>query len=170
MSTTGRPGETPVSAPADLRVGIVASRWNAEIVDLLLAHATEAATESGVSAPTVARVAGAMEIPVVAQELARTHDAVIALGCVVRGATPHFDYVCQSVTQGLTQVALDTATVVGNGVLTCDTQEQARERSGAPGSIEDKGRDATLAAIDTATVLRTLRADAQSPVGESVRG
>lgn len=169
MSTTGRPGETPLSVPADLRVGIVAARWNSDVVDVLVAHATEAVAESGGAAPTVVRVAGAMEIPVVAQALAETHDAVVALGCVVRGATPHFDYVCQSVTQGLTRVALDTATVVGNGVLTCDTDEQARARSGLPGSEEDKGRDAVVAALDAAIVLRDLRQNADL-TGDPIRG
>jgi 6,7-dimethyl-8-ribityllumazine synthase len=101
--------------------------------------------------------ARALEIPVVAQELARKHDAVIALGAVIRGGTPHFDYVCQSVTHGLTEVALRESTPVGNGVLTCDTLEQARDRAGLPGSVENKGAEAALAALDTAVALRGLR-------------
>jgi 6,7-dimethyl-8-ribityllumazine synthase len=105
----------------------------------------------------VVRVAGAVEIPVVAQELARQHDAVIALGAVIRGGTPHFDYVCQSVTHGLTEVALRQSTPVGNGVLTCDTLEQARDRAGLPGSAEDKGAEAAMAALDAAAALRGLR-------------
>jgi 6,7-dimethyl-8-ribityllumazine synthase len=107
--------------------------------------------------PTVVRVAGAIELPVVAQALARNHDAVVALGVVIRGGTPHFDYVCDAVTAGLTRVALDESTPVGNGVLTCDTEEQARERAGFPQSTEDKGYDATVAALSTAHVLRALR-------------
>ena len=103
------------------------------------------------------QVAGAIELPVVAQELARQCDAVVALGAVVRGGTPHFDYVCRSVTDGLTRVALDEGTPVGNGVLTCDTVEQAVERAGGPGSTEDKGFEATVAALDTALVLHGLR-------------
>jgi 6,7-dimethyl-8-ribityllumazine synthase len=81
---------------------------------------------------------------------------VVALGCVIRGETPHFDYVCQVVNQGLAQVALREETAVGNGVLTCDTEEQAQARSGVPGSVEDKGYEAMMAALDTALVLRDL--------------
>ena len=91
------------------------------------------------------------------QELATRHDAVAALGAVIRGGAPHAEYVCDSVTAGLTRVALDERTPVGNGVLTCDTEQQAVDRSGAPGSSEDKGADACLAALQTALVLRGLR-------------
>jgi 6,7-dimethyl-8-ribityllumazine synthase len=83
----------------------------------------------------------------------------VCLGAVIRGGTPHFDYVCDAVTYGLTRVALDTGTPVGNGVLTCDTFEQAKERCGADGSSEDKGGDAVVAALETALVLRTLRGE-----------
>ena len=76
---------------------------------------------------------------------------------MIRGGTPHFEYVCQAVTYGLSRVALDSRTPVGNGVLTCDTEQQARDRAGLPGSAEDKGREATLAALDTARTLRGLR-------------
>ncbi|SBW26419.1 hypothetical protein FDG2_4906 [Candidatus Protofrankia californiensis] len=76
---------------------------------------------------------------------------------VIRGGTPHFDYVCQSVTEGLTRVALDSGVPVGFGVLTCDTVEQARDRAGLPSSTEDKGREATFAVLETANVLRELR-------------
>jgi len=82
---------------------------------------------------------------------------VVALGVVVRGGTPHFEYVCDAVTYGLTRISLDAATPVGNGVLTTDTVEQALDRAGLPGSTEDKGREAVLAALDTARVLTTLR-------------
>jgi 6,7-dimethyl-8-ribityllumazine synthase len=98
---------------------------------------------------------------VVCQELARDHDAVVALGVVIRGGTPHFDYVCDSVTAGLTRIALDCATPIGNGVLTCDTEEQAVARSGLPGSAEDKGADACVAALRTALALRELRRTGQ---------
>ena len=107
--------------------------------------------------PVVLRVPGAIELPVVAAELARHHDAVACLGVVIRGGTPHFEYVCDSVTAGLTRVALDTRTPVGNGVLTCDTVESARDRCGLPGSHEDKGWEAVVAALDTALVLRSIR-------------
>ena len=100
---------------------------------------------------------GALELPVVAQALATSHDAVVALGVVIRGGTPHFEYVCDSVTAGLTRVALDSGVPVGNGVLTCDTLEQAIARSGGPGSAEDKGAEAMSAALATALVLQGLR-------------
>ena len=116
-----------------------------------------AAEKCGVTDPTVVRVAGALELPVVAQELARRHDAVVALGVVIRGGTPHFEYVCDAVTAGLTRVALDERTPVGNGVLTCDTLEQAVRAGRRPGQPEDKGSEATLAALDAALVLNGLR-------------
>jgi 6,7-dimethyl-8-ribityllumazine synthase len=105
----------------------------------------------------VVRVPGAVELPVVCQELARQHDAVLALGVVIRGGTPHFEYVCDAVTAGLTRVALDERTPIGNGVLTCDTEEQALDRCGLPSSAEDKGFQACVAALQTALVLRGLR-------------
>ncbi|MFD0890588.1 6,7-dimethyl-8-ribityllumazine synthase, partial [Streptosporangium algeriense] len=98
-----------------------------------------------------------LEIPVVAQALARRCDAVVALGAVIRGETAHFDYVCESVTSGLTRVSLDEGTPVGNGVLTCDSLDQALDRSGLPGSHEDKGYEATVAALETALLLRDLK-------------
>ncbi len=156
MSGAGRPDAAALDA-AGLSLGIVASRWNAEITDALVEHAVATARECGVEALRVVRVAGAVELPVVAAELANGHDAVVCLGAVIRGGTPHFDYVCDAVTYGLTRVALDARTPVGNGVLTCDTIEQARDRSGGPGSAEDKGADAVLAALETALVLRELR-------------
>lgn len=156
MSGEGRPGRLEVDA-SGLSVGIVATRWNAPVVDPMLVNARGVVQASGASAPVVVQVAGAAEIAVVAQELARRHDAVIALGAVIRGGTPHFEYVCQSVTHGLTEVALRESTPVGNGVLTCDTLEQARDRAGLPGSVEDKGAEAALAALETAVVLLSLR-------------
>ncbi|MFD3686853.1 6,7-dimethyl-8-ribityllumazine synthase [Nocardiopsis sp. NPDC058631] len=156
MSGEGRPDQHAVDA-AGLSVGIVVTRWNASIVGPMLANAQDVVKASGAAAPVVVEVAGAVELPVVAQELARKHDAVIALGAVIRGGTPHFDYVCQSVTHGLTEAALRESTPVGNGVLTCDTLEQARDRAGLPGSIENKGAEAALAALDAAVALRGLR-------------
>ena len=156
MSGSGAPGSRPVDARG-VSLAIVASRWHDEISSALLASAVRTAGECGVEEPTVVRVSGAVELPVVAQALAATHDAVAALGLVLRGGTPHFDHVCDAVTYGLTRVALDSHTPVGNGVLTCDTDEQARARSGLPGSSEDKGREAVLAALDTAVVLKALR-------------
>ena len=140
-----------------MRLGIVASSWHSKICDALLAGARKVATESGIDNPTVVRVHGAVELPVVAQELARNHDAVVALGVVIRGATPHFEYVCDAVTQGLTRVSLDASTPVGNGVLTTNTEEQALERAGLPTSVEDKGAQAAGAALTAALTLRDLR-------------
>ena len=150
--------DVPVLDASGVRLAIVASTWHSEICDALLAGARKVATESGIDNPTVVRVLGAIEIPVVAQELARNHDAVVALGVVIRGQTPHFDYVCDAVTQGLTRVSLDASTPVANGVLTTNTEEQALDRAGLPDSAEDKGAQATAAALATALTLRDLRA------------
>jgi len=166
VSGAGRPDQVAVEA-GDLRLAIVATRWNAEITNVLVDRARAAARACGISSPLVVRVAGAIELPVVAAALARRYDAVACLGAVVRGGTPHFEYVCEAVTYGLTRVALDTGTPVGNGVLTCDTIEQARDRSGGPGSLEDKGGEAVLAAIDTALVLRGLAGDLGGEGGTS---
>jgi 6,7-dimethyl-8-ribityllumazine synthase len=143
---------------AGVSLAIAATRWHPEVTDTLVDRAMAAARACGVADPVVVRVPGAVELPVVAAELASRHDAVACLGAVIRGGTPHFEYVCDAVTYGLTRVALDTGTPVGNGVLTCNDLAQARERSGAEGSTEDKGWDAVLAALETALVLRTLRA------------
>jgi len=140
-----------------LSVAIAATRWHAEITDQLVARAVAAARACGIPDPCVVWTPGAVELPVVAAELAHRHDAVVCLGAVIRGGTPHFDYVCDAVTYGLTRVALDAGTPVGNGVLTCDTLDQARDRSGAEDSAEDKGWDAVIAALETALVLRSLR-------------
>jgi 6,7-dimethyl-8-ribityllumazine synthase len=156
MSGEGRPELTTVDA-AGLSLAIAATRWHAEITDSLVDRALAAAKACGVQDPLVVRVAGAVELAVVAQELAKRHDAVACLGAVIRGGTPHFEYVCDAVTAGLTRVALDSGTPVGNGVLTCNTIEQARERSGLPDSSEDKGWEAVVAALDTAILLRALR-------------
>jgi 6,7-dimethyl-8-ribityllumazine synthase len=156
MSGEGRPEQATVDA-AGMRLGLVAASWHPQIVDALLERSLVAAAACGVAEPAVLRVPGAIELPVVVQAVARTSDAVVALGAVVRGGTPHFEYVCDAVTAGLTRVALDEGTPVGNGVLTCDTVEQAMDRCGRPGSREDKGWEATVAALQTALVLRTLR-------------
>ncbi|GAB2754552.1 6,7-dimethyl-8-ribityllumazine synthase [Salinifilum aidingensis] len=156
MSGEGRP-RVDVPRAGGLRIGIAAIRWHAQFVEQMLVRAQEAAREAGAAEPTVVRVPGSVELPVVCQQLAHQHDAVVALGVVVRGSTPHFDYVCDSVTQGLTRVALDESTAVGNGVLTCETDQQALERAGFEDSVEDKGFEATAAALETALVLRDLR-------------
>jgi 6,7-dimethyl-8-ribityllumazine synthase len=157
VSGVGEPEIAAVDA-SGVRLGIVASTWHSRICEALLAGARKVAAESGIDDPTVVRVHGAVELPVVAQELARNHDAVIALGVVIRGATPHFEYVCDAVTQGLTRVSLDASTPIGNGVLTTNTEEQALERAGLPSSAEDKGAQAASAALTAALTLRDLRA------------
>ncbi len=156
MSGQGRPELGTVDA-GGLSLAIAATQWHTEITDSLVDRATAAAKACGVDDPLVVRVAGAVELPVVAQELAKRYDAVACLGAVIRGGTPHFEYVCDAVTAGLTRVALDEGTPVGNGVLTCDTIEQARDRSGLPDSSEDKGWEAVVAALDTAVLLRSVR-------------
>ena len=125
--------DMPELDASELSLAIVASTWHTRICDALLGGALRVAKAGGVTDPTVVRVLGAIEIPVVAQELARSHDAVVALGVVIRGQTPHFDYVCDAVTQGLTRVSLDAATPVANGVLTTNSEEQALDRAGLPG-------------------------------------
>jgi 6,7-dimethyl-8-ribityllumazine synthase len=157
MSGEGRPAPDDDLDAAGLRLAVAAASWHAEVVDLLLERALATAGKAGVEVPTVARVPGTMELPVVCQELAENHDAVVALGVVIRGGTPHFEYVCDAVTAGLTRVSLDARTPVGNGVLTCDTLEQAVDRAGGPGAAEDKGAEACQAALRTALVLRDLR-------------
>jgi len=156
MSGEGRARLAAVDA-ADLALAIAGTRWHAEITDSLVDRAAAAAKACGVTDLLVVRVAGAVELPVVAQELAKGYDAVACLGAVIRGGTPHFEYVCDAVTAGLTRVALDEATPVGNGVLTCNTIEQARDRSGLPDSSEDKGWEAVVAALETAILLRAVR-------------
>lgn len=150
--------DLPAIDGSDLRLGIVASTWHSQICDALLDGALRVAKDAGVADPTIVRVLGAIEIPVVAQALAAEHDAVVALGVVIRGQTPHFDYVCDAVTAGLTRVSLDESTPVANGVLTTNDEQQALDRAGLPGSAEDKGAQAAAAALSTALVLRGLRA------------
>lgn len=155
MAGHGAPELETVEA-AGLRLGVVATRWHAALTEQLLDRALAAAKACGVTDVVTARVAGAVELPVVAQALARRCDAVVALGVVIRGDTAHFEYVCQSVTDGLTRVSLDESTPVAHGVLTVDTVEQARERAGLPDSPEDKGWAATVAALDAALALAAL--------------
>jgi 6,7-dimethyl-8-ribityllumazine synthase len=157
VSGHGAPDDEPVDCSA-LTVGVVAAQWHTEVMDGLLGGARRALTAYAVTEATEVRVPGTFELPVVAAELARTHDAVIALGVVIRGGTPHFEYVCSAATDGLTLVALDTGTPIGFGVLTCDTDEQALDRAGLEGSREDKGYEATAAALRTALTLADLRA------------
>ena len=151
----------PTLAAADLdgsqlKVAVVASRWHFQIMDGLLDGAQRALAEAGVQDPAIVRVAGSFELPVAARRLAEGFDAVIALGIVIRGGTPHFDYVCQAATMGLTEVSTATGVPIGFGVLTTDDEQQGLDRAGLEGSHEDKGYDAAVAAVDAAPTLREL--------------
>ncbi|HWS36863.1 MAG TPA: 6,7-dimethyl-8-ribityllumazine synthase [Actinoplanes sp.] len=155
MAGFGDPHLETVDA-AGLRLGIVGSRWHSDLVDHMITRAEAAAGACGVTDVTVVRVAGSVELPVVAQALARKLDAVVALGVVIKGETQHFEYVCASVTDGLTRVALDEGTPVGHGVLTVQSLGQARDRAGLEDSIEDKGWQTAVAVLDAALVLREV--------------
>ena len=137
-----------------LRVAVVAASWHTTVMNGLLAGALRALGEAEVTDIRVVRVPGSFELPVAAARLAPTVDAVVALGVVIRGGTPHFEYVCSAATSGLTQVSVDTRTPVGFGVLTCDDEAQALDRAGLPGSSEDKGAEAAQAAVATVLALR----------------
>ncbi|MDP9822877.1 6,7-dimethyl-8-ribityllumazine synthase [Nocardioides massiliensis] len=157
MSGHGAPATTPLEA-AGLRVAVVASSWHDEVMDGLIAGAERTLRASGVEDHLLVRVPGSFELPVVAGELAaQGYDAVVALGVVIRGGTPHFDFVCTAATDGLNRVALDHRVPIGFGLLTCDTEAQALDRAGIEGSREDKGAEATYAALATALLLRSLR-------------
>lgn len=152
MSGSGAPATEPVDCSM-LRVAVVAASWHTRVMDGLLDGARRALADHGVRDVEEVRVPGTFELPVAAASLAERHDAVVALGVVVRGGTPHFEYVCRAATDGLTRVALDQRTPVGFGVLTCDTEDQALDRAGLAGSSEDKGYEAASAAMVTARTL-----------------
>ena len=142
---------------AGLRVVVVAALWHARVMDGLVAGAQRALAEAGVTDVALVRAPGCFELPVLARRAAGSGaDAVVALGVVVRGGTPHFDYVCSAATDGLTQVSVLTGVPVGFGVLTCDDDAQALDRAGLPGSREDKGSEAAQAAMLTAVAVRSL--------------
>jgi 6,7-dimethyl-8-ribityllumazine synthase len=157
MAGFGDPHLETVDA-AGLTLGIVGSRWHAGLVDHMVERAQEAAKACGVDDVLTVRVAGSVELPVVAQALAKKCDAVVALGVVIRGETAHFNYVCDAVTAGLTRVALDEQTPVGHGVLTVESLGQARDRAGLEDSIEDKGWQTAVAVLDAALALRQVAA------------
>jgi len=155
MSGAGAPTTQPTDC-SDLRIAVVASSWHETVMDGLLAGARRACDDHKVTAVDVVRVPGAFELPVVTAALAGKYDAVVALGVVIRGGTPHFEYVCSAATDGLTRVAIDHVTPIGFGLLTCDTEQQALDRAGLDGSTEDKGYEATAAALQTARTLHGL--------------
>ena len=157
MSGKGAPEPVRVDGHG-LRVAVIATRWHEQVTDALVAGAQRALSGIGVEDLAVTRVPGAFELPIAAKAFAnQRYDAVVALGVVIRGGTPHFEYVCRAVTDGLTRVALDTGVPVGFGVLTCDNEEQALDRCGLAGSSEDKGQEAAMAAVETALLLRKVR-------------
>lgn len=154
MSGTGAPESRPVEGAQGLRVAVIASLWHTGVMDGLLDGARRALADAGVTDVVELRVPGTFELTVAAARLAAAGvDAIVALGVVVRGTTPHFDYVCDAATTGLTAVAERTGVPVGFGVLTCDNEQQALDRAGLPGSREDKGYEAAAAAMQTAVVL-----------------
>jgi 6,7-dimethyl-8-ribityllumazine synthase len=157
MSGEGAPSSGPIDCH-DLRVAVVAASWHEQVMDGLIAGARRALSDYRVEAPTVVRVPGSFELPVVAKALAEQgYEAVVALGVVIRGGTPHFEYVCAAATDGLNRVALDTGAAIGFGLLTCEDEQQAVERAGLEGSKEDKGYEAAAAALETASTLKKLR-------------
>lgn len=141
-----------------LRVAVVSASWHETVMNGLRDGAARGLADAGVSEVTWVRVPGSFELPVAAARLARLgrFDAIVALGVVIRGGTPHFDYVCQAATAGLTEVSVASGVPIGFGVLTCDDDQQALDRAGLPGSKEDKGHEAASAAVATALALRTL--------------
>jgi 6,7-dimethyl-8-ribityllumazine synthase len=156
VSGDGSPDDQPVDC-SDLRIAVVAASWHETVMDGLLSGAQEAIARYQVGSSDVVRTPGSFELPVVAQALTREgYDAVVALGVVIRGGTPHFEYVCSAATDGLNRVALDSRVPIGFGLLTCDTEEQALDRAGLEGSSESKGYEATAAALLTARTLRQL--------------
>ena len=157
MSSHGAPDQRPFDCH-DLRVAIVAASWHDTVMDGLIDGAQRGCRDHQVEAPQLVRVPGTFELPVMAQALAtQGYDAVVALGVVIRGETPHFDYVCRAAADGLARVALDHQTAIGFGVLTCDTEEQALDRAGYLQSREDKGYEATAAALSTAVTLKAVK-------------
>ena len=155
MSGAGAP--TITVDGTGLRVVVVAASWHTVVMDGLLAGARRALAAAGVTDVREVRVPGSFELPVAAARAAASGaDAVVALGVVIRGGTPHFDYVCSAATDGLTTVSVSTGVPVGFGVLTCDDEQQALDRAGLEGSKEDKGAEAAEAAIATVVALRSL--------------
>jgi 6,7-dimethyl-8-ribityllumazine synthase len=141
-----------------LKVAIVAGLWHTQIIDGLIAGAERSLGEAHASWELI-RVPGSFELPVVAKAaLEAGADAVVALGVIIRGGSPHFDFVADAATAGLTRVALDAGKPVGFGLLTLDDEQQGLDRAGLPGSKEDKGAEAAEAAIATALAIRALSA------------
>ena len=162
MAGEGAPQNAQIDA-ADLTVAIVYGQWHERITDGLLEGARRTLAEAGATVQEYP-VPGSFELPVVSQAVLEAGaDAVVALGVIIRGGTPHFEYVSSAATQGLTDVALRTGKPVGFGVLTLDNEQQGIDRAGFPasddyaGSKEDKGQEAAEAAMLTALALRSIQ-------------
>lgn len=155
MSGSGKP-TTPVGS-VNARVAIIAASWHEQVMEGLIAGATRTCDQATTRWQLI-RVPGSFELPLACSAVAATRrfEALIALGVVIRGGTPHFDYVCRAATDGLIRASLDSGLPIGFGLLTCDTEEQALDRAGLPGSAEDKGADAAEAALAMVGVLRAL--------------
>jgi 6,7-dimethyl-8-ribityllumazine synthase len=154
MSGEGAPEIT--TDGSGLKVTIVAGSWHEQISNGLLAGARRVLAASGAEVTEV-RVPGSFELPVVSRAaLENGADAVVALGVIIRGGTPHFEYVSDAATSGLTQVALLTGKPIGFGLLTLDDEQQGLDRAGLPGSKEDKGAEAAEAALATAVIVRDM--------------
>ncbi|GGO65461.1 6,7-dimethyl-8-ribityllumazine synthase [Microbacterium nanhaiense] len=156
MAGTGQPTQGGIDA-SGIRVVIVAGTWHDVITNGMIAGAERCLDEAGADYRMV-RVAGSFELPVVSKAaLDAGADAVVALGVIMRGGTPHFEYISAATTDGLTRVALDTGKPVGFGVLTIDDEQQGLDRAGLPGSKEDKGFEAADAALRAVLTLRELK-------------
>ncbi len=144
------------------KVAIIASLWHETVMNALVAGAVAACDKAGATHQLI-RVPGAFELPLGCQRVARLRkvDALVALGVVIRGGTPHFEYVCQATTQGLLRVGLDESIPIGFGLLTVESEQQALDRVGLADSSEDKGAEAVEAAISMALAQRV----SESPVG-----
>lgn len=154
MSGDGSPQVTVDGS--GLRVTIVAGLWHDVISNGLIAGAERALAEMGAEF-SVERCAGSFELPLVCQAaLNNGADAVVALGVIIRGGTPHFEFVSDAATSGLLRVALDSGKPVGFGVLTLDDEQQGIDRAGLPGSKEDKGAEAATAAVQAAVTIRAM--------------
>ncbi len=159
MSGEGTPDAVAL-AGGGLSVAIVAGRWHPVIAGGLV-DAAVATIEAAGAMATVYRVPGAFELPLAARAAsAAGFDAIVALGVVVQGETPHFDYVCRAATDGLVRAMLDSGVPIGFGLLTCDDEEQAFERSGLEGATHDKGREAAEAALAMVGILRSIKSPA----------
>jgi 6,7-dimethyl-8-ribityllumazine synthase len=155
----------PLADATAFRFAVIVSRFNEAVTESLRDAATAALTEAGAAAVQVFPVPGAFEIPQAARAAAESgrFDAIVCLGCIIRGETPHFEYIASAVAHGIMEAAGDTGVPMAFGVLTTDTAEQAAARSG-PGA-DNKGREAAAAAIEMAALYRTLASASPRPSG-----